>query len=68
MSPKLMSITDFCCSMGISRSTVSRRINDGTIPVVRIGAVTRIPMWYVEELTSQPGHLPGYLKGGNDNA
>lgn len=38
----LITIAEFCEIYGVSRSTAYRLINDGTLPLVKIGRASRI--------------------------
>ena len=41
--------------LGIGASTVRRRIEDGSIPVVQgLGRVKRIPKWWIDEKVRPP--------------
>jgi excisionase family DNA binding protein len=67
MKPQLLTIAQFSLSTGVSASTLYRKTASGQIPSVRVAGQVRIPYWYLEELTSRPGDLPTWIKGGNDN-
>jgi excisionase family DNA binding protein len=59
---QLLSVPQFSESTGISTSTIYRKTQSGAIPSVSVAGQVRIPMWYLEELTQQPGQLPVWLK------
>jgi len=61
MEPKLITVKQFCIETGFSSTTVYRQTQKGIIPTVRIGGSVRIPAWYLDGLTREPGKLPGYL-------
>lgn len=46
----LYSIKETAEILGVSRSTVERRLADGTVPGVRIGARRLIPAAYIRSL------------------
>jgi len=59
---QLLSVPQFSESTGISTSTIYRKTQNGSIPSVSVAGQVRIPIWYLEELTQQPGQLPSWLK------
>jgi len=61
---KLITVKQFCMETGISSTTVYRNTQKGIIPTVRIGGSVRIPVWYLDRLTEEPGKLPGFLTRG----
>ena len=62
MKTQLLSVPQFSESTGISTSTIYRKTQSGAIPSASVAGQVRIPMWYLEELTQQPGQLPVWLK------
>jgi excisionase family DNA binding protein len=64
MKVKLMTVKQFCMATGLSPTTVYRKAQKGIIPTVRIGGSVRIPVWYLHQLTEEPGKLPGFLTRG----
>ena len=65
---QLLSVPQFAESTGISASTVYRKTLNGSIPSVSVAGQVRIPMWYLEELTQQPGQLPVWLKKDSEDS
>lgn len=49
-SPKAVSPTDTATALGLSTTTVHRRIKDGTIKAVRIGRRVCVPVSELERL------------------
>jgi len=59
---QLLSVAQFACCTGVSATTIDRKTQKGLIPSVNVAGQIRIPVWYLEELTSRPGELPVWLK------
>ncbi len=62
METQLLSVAQFACCTGVSATTIYRKTQKGLIPSVNVAGQIRIPVWYLEELTSRPGELPVWLK------
>ena len=58
MSTEALSIIQTAEALGISASTVYRKVADGTIPSFRIGRSIRVPSRFIETITRLPGELP----------
>jgi excisionase family DNA binding protein len=43
-NPEVVTISEACRVLAISRATASRRIADGSLPAIRIGPTIRIPV------------------------
>lgn len=66
MKTQLLSVPQFSESTGISTSTIYRKTQNGSIPSVSVAGQVRIPVWYLEELTQQPGQLPVWLNKNSE--
>ena len=57
----LLTVTRTCALTGLSRSTLYRRLKDGTIPSIRVGGCRRIPASGIRALTERecPEGQPG---------
>jgi excisionase family DNA binding protein len=62
MVRRLLSVKQFAEVTGLSATTVYRMSGKGSIPTVRIGGRIRIPDWYLDQFTRQPGTLPSYAR------
>ncbi|MGF1668196.1 MAG: helix-turn-helix domain-containing protein [Acidimicrobiia bacterium] len=47
-----LSVTETCCALGVSRSTVYRLINDGRLRPVHLGRRVLIPLSELDRLMS----------------
>jgi excisionase family DNA binding protein len=66
METQLLSVAQFACCTGVSATTIYRKAQKGLIPSVSVAGQVRIPVWYLEELTQQPGQLPTWLTKGEE--
>jgi excisionase family DNA binding protein len=68
METQLLSVAQFACCTGVSITTIYRKVQKGLIPSVDVAGQVRIPVWYLEELTSRPGELPIWLASGKETS
>lgn len=53
LPPMLLSIPDAARSLGVSRSTLRRRLEDGSLPYVRIGRAVRVDLAKVRPIDDE---------------
>lgn len=53
--PETYSIDEVARILGMSRPTISRRIDDGDIPAIRIGIRRVVPRAYIDRLFEDAG-------------
>jgi excisionase family DNA binding protein len=52
--PTLLTVREFAEAVRISEQTIRRRVNDGTLQAVKLGALMRIPTSELERLLGEP--------------
>jgi excisionase family DNA binding protein len=57
--PEYLTVAEVSRLFRVSMPTVYRRVADGQLPAVRIGATIRIPLATLEHLENSAEHTPG---------
>ena len=62
----LLTIPDCCARLGLGRSKIYQLINDGSIPVVRIGKAVRVSSKALEDLVARLQEEAAAEEGADD--